>query len=78
MVQQRPALRHQLQKTTTGVVVLLVVLEVFGQVVDALRKDCNLNFGGTGVAFGGRVFLDKSCLALCSDLHRTILSMEEE
>ncbi len=32
-------------------VVLLVVLEVFGQVVDTLGQDGNLNFRRTGVAF---------------------------
>ena len=55
-------------------VVLLVALEVFGQIVDPLGEDRNLDFRLTGVAFNGCVFLDEFGLALCSDRHRVILS----
>lgn len=36
IVEKAAALRDELEKTTTGMVVLLVVLEVLGQVLDAL------------------------------------------
>ncbi|EGE57190.1 hypothetical protein RHECNPAF_470080 [Rhizobium etli CNPAF512] len=59
-------------------VILLVVLEVFGQVVDALGQDRDLDFRRTGIAFGGCVFLDQRSLALSSDRHRMVLSMRGE
>lgn len=34
-------------------VVLLVVLKVFGQVVDPFRQERNLDFRRTGIAFNG-------------------------
>src|SRR5579875_1494018 len=39
VVEERAAVRNELQKATPRVVVLLVCLEVLGQVVDALRQD---------------------------------------
>src|SRR5215510_7082239 len=56
IVEEAAALRHELQETTAGVVVLLVVLEMLGQVLDALRQDCDLDFRRTGVALGRRKF----------------------
>src|SRR5690606_21102468 len=59
VVEQAAALRNQSEQTTTGMVVLLVVLEVLGQVADALGKDRHLDFRRAGVALGGREFLDE-------------------
>jgi len=47
-----------------------VALEVFGQIVDPLGQDRDLDFRRTGVACLGGVFLDEGGLALCSDRHR--------
>ena len=44
------ALAYHLQQTTTGMIVLLMGLEVLGKVVDALGEKSDLNLGGTGIA----------------------------
>jgi hypothetical protein len=59
IVKKTTALRNQLQKTATRMIVILVALEVFGEVGDTLGKNGNLNFRRTGVTFLGGVFLDK-------------------
>ena len=50
--------------------VVLVGLEVLGQVVDAFREDRNLDLRGSGVAALGGVFLNQRLLAFRSDRHR--------
>ena len=47
-----------LQQATAGMVVVLVLLEVLVQVVDALSQQSDLNFGGTGIALVNRVLGD--------------------
>src|SRR6476469_3790110 len=42
VVEKRTALAHHRQQPTAGMVILLVGLEVVGQVVDAFREDRNL------------------------------------
>jgi len=49
IVEEAPPLTDQLQKTTTRVVVFGVRLEMFGEVVDPLRDQRDLNFAGSGV-----------------------------
>ena len=39
--------------------ILLVGLQVLGEVADALGEDCDLNLCGTGVVIGLAVFLDE-------------------
>ena len=56
VVEQAAALTDHDQETTTAVEVLLVGLEVFGQVADALRQDRDLDFRRTGIALAGLVF----------------------
>ena len=51
VVEQTATLTDHLQQTATGMVILLVSLEVLGEVVDALCEQSNLNLGRTGVAF---------------------------
>ena len=48
---------HQLH-TTTGVVVVLVLLEVLGQISDTLAQQSNLDLRRAGVTFMGRVLSD--------------------
>ncbi len=49
IVEQATTATDKKQQTTTTVVVVLVRLEVFGEVVDAVRQQCDLDLGGTGV-----------------------------
>ena len=49
-IRQKPApLSHELEKTSPGVKVVLVLAEVISEPVDPLRKECNLNLGRTGI-----------------------------
>src|SRR5690606_23344588 len=78
VVKKRTTAGNEGKKTTTGVVVLLVALEVLSQVVDTLCEDSNLYFWRTSVAFLGCIFLDEGSFTLCSNRHRVILSMSKE
>ena len=63
VVEQTTTLTDHLQQTTTGMVILLVGLEVLGEVADALRQQSNLNLGGTGIALVESVLSDDFILA---------------
>ena len=58
IVQQSPALAYDLEETAPGVVILLVGLEMVGQLVDPCGQQRHLNFGRPGVSFARPVFLD--------------------
>ena len=47
--QQTAPLSHQLEKSSPGVKVVLVLAEVIGQPVDPLGEKSNLNLGRTGI-----------------------------
>ena len=49
VIQQPPALTHHHQQPATRTVVFLAVLQVLGQMVDALGQQSNLHVGRTGV-----------------------------
>jgi len=51
IIQETTALSDHLEQATTGAVILLVDLQVLGQLVDALGQERNLNVGRTGVFF---------------------------
>src|SRR3954451_18919513 len=70
IVEERAALRHELQETATRVVILHVRLEMPGQVVDALGQDGDLPLGRAGVAGLLREFLQERGLALGRNRHR--------
>src|SRR5579884_42841 len=55
VLQQPAALTHQLVHAAAGVVVVLVRLQVLGQVVDPLGQQRDLDLRGAGVTFGGAV-----------------------
>ncbi len=57
VAQQALATADQRHQTTTGVVVMLVLLEVFGQVKDALGEHRYLDLRRTGVTVNGGVCL---------------------
>src|SRR5690554_2906527 len=56
--EQAAALVDHHQQATAGMVILVVVLEVLGQVADALRKDRDLDFRRAGVTLALSVVLD--------------------
>src|SRR5579884_515674 len=70
VVEKRPTLVNQHQKTATRMIVLGVGLEVRRQVVDALGQNCDLYFRRTGVALALRMLLDERLLALRCNRHR--------
>src|SRR6185437_30558 len=51
IAEQALALVDQLQQATAGMVILLVVLEVTGEMVDAGGQQGHLDFGRTGVVW---------------------------
>ena len=65
--QHRTALTNHLQQTAARVVILLVYLQVLGQLLDAGGQDCNLNLRGTGVGSVGTVCLDNGSLVFLTD-----------
>ena len=60
IVQQTTALADHLEQTHTAVVVLLVHLQVLGELIDPLGEDRDLHLGGAGIALVGLVVLDNS------------------
>ena len=66
VVEQTTTLTDQLQQTATRVVVLLVLAQVLGEVVDALGEQRDLDLGGSGVS-GALAELadDFGCLCFC-------------
>jgi len=60
VVQEAATASDHLQKTRTGVVVLLVGLQVICQFLDALSNQSNLDLGGSGVAWVGLILLDNA------------------
>jgi len=49
VVEKSPPLTHELKKASSGVVILLVSLEMFREVIDAIAQNGNLHFRGTCV-----------------------------
>ena len=70
IVEQRPTLVDHHQQPAARMIVLLVVLEVLGQVADTLGEDRDLDFGRTRIAFGAGMILDERFLALLRNRHR--------
>ena len=58
IVLKAAAAADHLEQATAGMVVVLVLLEVLVQVVDALSQQSDLYLGGTGVALVNRVLGD--------------------
>jgi hypothetical protein len=51
IIEQPAAMSHHAQETPARVVIRLVDLEVFRKVLDLLRQERDLDFGGTRVVF---------------------------
>jgi len=62
VTQQAAALTHQQKQSTTRVVVVLVLLEVLREVLDATREHRDLNLWGSGVTGVGCIFIDDRLL----------------
>ncbi len=60
IIEQVSSVTDHLLKTATAMEILLVSLEVGGQIVDAGSQNCDLNFGRTGISFVGCVLLDQA------------------
>ena len=67
IVKKVSSLTDHLEQTASGVVVLLVCLEVFCEVADSLCKDSDLYLGRTCVGFVSSVSLDNGCLFVFSE-----------
>ena len=67
VLQQATTLTDELHEATASVVVLLVLLQVLGEVLDAVRHDGDLNLGGTGIAFALAVLGDEGLDSLFVD-----------
>src|SRR5215475_1405275 len=70
VVKQPAPQTHHLEQTTSRMIVVLVLLEMLGKPVDALREQRDLDLGRTGVIFLGCEILDELQLALCAQRHR--------
>jgi len=64
VLEQAATLSDQQQQAAPAVVVVLVGLEVLGQVRDALAQQCDLDLGAAGVALTGSVLGDDGLLGV--------------
>ncbi len=69
IIEQRTAGVDERQKAATAMVIFRVGFEMLSQVENAGGEDCDLNFGGTCIAFVAGVFLDQLLFALSSNCH---------
>ena len=67
IVEEVSSVTDHLLKSAAAVEILLVRLEVDGQVVDAGSQNSDLNFGRTGVGFVCAVVFDNNVLLFLSD-----------
>ena len=51
VIKQPPALADHHEQTPPGTVILQILLEMFGEVIDALGQQGNLDIGRAGVTF---------------------------
>ena len=65
VVEKLTTLTYETKKSTLGVVVLLVVLEVLGQMSDTVGKQSNLALGRTGVNIRLSVLSENLLLFVC-------------
>src|SRR5215212_1733903 len=64
VVEKPTALAHEQQQATKAVMVVLVLLEVLGEMSDPVAQQRHLDFRGTGVALGRGVLGDDLLLGL--------------
>ncbi|VXC31423.1 hypothetical protein PLANTIT3_70096 [Plantibacter sp. T3] len=69
VAEEAATLSDQEQQATTRVVVVLVLLEVLGEVLDAAGHDRHLDLGGSGVTWVGCVLFDDRLLTVSFKRH---------
>jgi hypothetical protein len=69
VVEQSSPLTDELKKASSGVVILLVSLEMFREVIDAIAQDGNLHFRGTRVLVMQLETIDDLLLSLWVENH---------
>lgn len=67
VVEHLTTLTNHLQKATTAVVVVLMNLQMLGQLDNASAQNRDLHLGGTGVGLVGAVRLDNGCFFFLAD-----------
>src|SRR5690554_4026063 len=72
VAEQTAALSYQQEQSTTRVVVVLVLLEVFREVLDALAQHGHLHLRGSGVTGLGCVLFDDRLLDIWFECHKLI------
>jgi hypothetical protein len=72
VTEETAALADEEEKSATRVVVVLVLLEVLGQILDARGEQCNLNLRGSSVTGVRCVFFDDRLLDVCFESHVVI------
>ena len=70
VLEQPAALAHQHQQPAARVVVLAVLAQVLGELVDARREQGDLDLGGPGVVLVAAVLADDLLLCLDGEAHR--------
>src|SRR6185295_1558020 len=73
VLEEAATLADQHQQAATGVVVLLVGLEVVGEAVDPLGQQRDLDLGRAGVALVDLELLDQTLLLVLGQPHTEIL-----
>ena len=68
VVKELAAARNHAEQAAAGVVVLLVDLQVLGELVDAGGQKSDLHFGRSGVAFGALELRTISDLFISTDI----------
>jgi hypothetical protein len=64
VVEKPTSLTDHLEKTTAGMVILLVRPQVLGELINAPGKDCDLHFRGARIGFVGLEILNNLLLSL--------------
>lgn len=65
IIQQFPTLAHHHDQTTARTVILLILLQVLGQVIDPLGQQRYLDIGRTGVALMNPIIYNLLCFRVC-------------
>ena len=73
VIQKTTALRNHFQQAAAAVIILLMGLEVLGQVGDPLRQDSDLDFCAARIARGAGVGVDEFGLTFRGNRHQYLL-----
>ena len=69
IVEERTALAYKHLEGACGSIVLVVLLKVLGEVLDAHGEKCDLAFGATGVVLALAIFFEDGLLLFCRKMH---------